>query len=162
MNKFWTVLSHTYMTKVKTKSFIISTIITLLFIFGIANIQTIIDMFSNGEDERVAVMDKSGELYKPFEATVEATGNTIQPTLFEGGLEAGKKAVEDEEYEALLVVDLNDEQVPKATLYMDSVGDSGLKDTLQEALQQLKVTIATQNAGVDEEQLQAIYSPVSL
>lgn len=161
MNKFWTIFSHTYMTKVKTKSFIISTIITLLFIFGISNIQTIIDMFSDDGDKEVAVIDESNELFEPFVTTLDATDNPIEPVLYEDGLEAGKNEVEDETYEALLVLERGEDHVPAATLYMNSVKEGGLQTDLEEALQQLKVAMATQNAGIDDEQLQAIYAPVS-
>lgn len=161
MNKFWTIFSHTYMTKVKTKSFIISTIITLLFIFGASNLQNIIDMFSDDGDKEIAVIDESGELFTPFETTMDATDDTVKPVLYEDGMEAGKKSVEDETYEALLVLELDENQLPEGTLYMNNLNGAGLEDDLKEALQQLKVMLATQNAGIDEEELQAIYAPAS-
>lgn len=161
MNKFWTILAHTYMTKVKTKSFIISTIITILFIFGISNIQSIIDVFTGDENEKVAVIDETGELFVPLETTIEATDDTIEPILYEDGIESGKKAVKNDTYEGLLELNLDDEQIPEATLYMNTINEAGIKEDLENILQQLKVTIATQRAGIDEEQLQMIYEPIS-
>lgn len=161
MSKFWTIFAHTYMTKFKTKSFIISTIITILFIFGISNIQSIIDMFSGDDNEEIAVIDESGELFAPFETTMKANNDTIEPVLYEDGEEPGKKAVKDDTYEGLLVLDMNDEQIPEASLYMNTINEAGIKEDLEIVLQQLKVTVATQNAGIDDDQLQAIYEPVS-
>lgn len=60
MNKFWIILSHTYMTRVKTKSFLISTAVTLLLIVGLANFQSIIELFDDGKDE-IAVIDESND-----------------------------------------------------------------------------------------------------
>jgi len=61
MNKFWIVLSHTYFSRLKSKAFIISTLIILLFLVGVANIQSIIKMFTGGDDtDQVIVIDESG------------------------------------------------------------------------------------------------------
>src|SRR5699024_3372542 len=100
--------------------------------------QNIIDMFSDDSNKEVAVIDDSNELFEPFETTLEATDDTIKPVLYEDGLEAGKKDVEDEIYEALLVLDMNEDQVPAATLFMNSVKEGGLQANLEETLQQLK------------------------
>ncbi len=45
MNNFWTIVGHTASSRLKTKSFVISTIITMVLIIGIVNIGTIIDLF---------------------------------------------------------------------------------------------------------------------
>lgn len=61
MNKFWTIVGHTYLSRVKSKSFIITTAITLAIIIGFANISSIIDMFSGDEEsDQVLVIDESG------------------------------------------------------------------------------------------------------
>src|SRR5699024_11525758 len=44
---------------------------------------------------------------------------------------------------------------------MNTINEAGIKEDLENILQQLKVTIATQRAGIDEEQLQMIYEPIS-
>jgi len=77
MNKFWIILSHTYMSRVKTKSFLIGTLITLLLIFGISNIQSIIDMFSDNSSKKIAVMDDSEKLFKPLESNISTVDDTV-------------------------------------------------------------------------------------
>ena len=63
MNKFGTVILHTYVTKVKTKSFIISTIVTLLFVLAFLNIDKIFAFFEDDEVKQIAVVDESGQLF---------------------------------------------------------------------------------------------------
>src|SRR5690625_2783360 len=63
MNKFWTVLVHTYLTRLKSKAFIISTFIVLLGLFIVANLPSVIDIFSDEEIDQVAVIDHSNELF---------------------------------------------------------------------------------------------------
>ncbi|NAP01612.1 ABC transporter permease, partial [Halomonas sp. MG34] len=77
MSKFWIIMSHTYMSRIKTKSFIISTLITLLFIVAATNFQTIIDAFSDGENDQFAVIDESGELYEPLQQGIQAANEEI-------------------------------------------------------------------------------------
>ena len=44
MNKFWVIVFHTYLNKLKTKSFIITTIITALILVALTNMEKIIDV----------------------------------------------------------------------------------------------------------------------
>ncbi|SEQ40954.1 ABC-2 type transport system permease protein [Virgibacillus subterraneus] len=160
MNKFWIILSHTYMTKFKTKSFLISTIISLVFIFAIANIQTITETFS-GDTDKIAVIDESGELFTPLEESVEGSTDEMDLIAFEGAEEDGKNAVQDEEYAALITLSLNAEGLPEATYFANNIAEAGEQSVIQQQLQQLKVAAATQQAGVDQETITEIYSPVT-
>src|SRR5690625_5240929 len=98
MNKFSIIMSHTYMSRVKSKSFIISTAITLLFIFGLANLQSIIDIFADDSDDRIAVIDESNQLLEPFTQQVESTGESLEMIPFDGTEEEGKEMVQDDEF----------------------------------------------------------------
>ncbi|MFB4167074.1 ABC transporter permease [Virgibacillus sp. JSM 102003] len=160
MNKFWIILSHTYMTKFKTKSFLISTIISLVFIFAIANIQTVMDTFS-GDTDKIAVIDESGELFTPLEESVEGSTDEMDLIAFDGSKEDGKNAVQDEKYAALISLSLNAEGLPEATYFANNIAEAGEQSVIQQQLQQLKVAAATQQAGVDQETITEIYSPVT-
>lgn len=117
MNKFWIILAHTYMTRVKTKAFLISTIITLLFIIGIANVQTIMDAFSDDSRDQIAVIDESGELVEPLSQTVEQSDENMELVSFDGSEEEAKTAVQEEEYQALIVLALNSSTGHTASRY---------------------------------------------
>lgn len=161
MNKFWTILSHTYMTRVKSKSFLISTMITLLLIIGIANIQSIIEMFSSDDTETIAVIDESNELFKPFKEIAESANKDIELLLVEQSEESAKKDVQNDEYESLVVLTVNEHHIPEASYYANKISDFGLHLDIEQSLQQLKVAIATNLAGVDQSTIDEIYAPVS-
>ncbi|WP_404451654.1 ABC transporter permease [Virgibacillus necropolis] len=161
MNKFWIVMSHTYMSRFKTKSFLISTIITLLFVVGVANYQAIFDAFSDDGKTEIAVLDESGEFFKPLEKSVENANEDIDIVAYDKSEEAGKSAVEDEEFDALITLTMNANQLPEATYYASNIADSSEQKVIQQQLQQLKVAAATKQAGVDQETITAIYSPVT-
>ena len=78
MNSFWIILFHTYLNKLKSKSFIITTIITVVIVLALTNINNIIDMFDkNGGKDNVAVLDETGQLYEPFKKQVNTINKDI-------------------------------------------------------------------------------------
>ncbi|MUV38723.1 uncharacterized protein JNUCC1_02594 [Lentibacillus sp. JNUCC-1] len=71
-------MSHTFMTRFKTKSFLISTVLTLALIVGLANIQTIIETFSGGDEpDTIAVLDDTNELFTPLKQGLKRQTKTL-------------------------------------------------------------------------------------
>lgn len=162
MNKFFIVLSHTYFSRIKTKSFLISTGIILLFITAFANMETIIGLFDSDEEEQVIVIDETGELFPALEESfVLAEEEELTLILYEDSEAAGKEAVQDGEYEGLLILSYDNDQLPEATYYENSAVESWHQVLFEQQLQQIKVAIATEQAGVDEATLASIYEPIS-
>ncbi|UJL47560.1 ABC transporter permease [Virgibacillus sp. NKC19-16] len=161
MNKFWIILSHTFMTRVKSKAFLISTIITLLFIVGVANIQTIVDAFSDDSRDQIAVIDESGELFEPLSQSVEQSDENMELVSFNGSEEEARTAIQEEEYQAFIVLSLNENQLPESIYYANDISGTGNQMVIEQQLQQLKVVLATQQAGIDAATLEEIYAPVT-
>src|SRR5699024_2683571 len=161
MHKFWIILTHTYMSRVKTKSFIISTLITLLFIFGIANIQSIIDMFSSEESaDTIAVIDETGELIEPLKTSIDQAEEDVKLVPFHESAAKAEKAVQEEEYEAFILLSINKKDEPKADYFANNITDSDAQLAIEQQSQQLKIAMATEQAGIDQEKLADIYAPV--
>ncbi|WP_217589464.1 ABC transporter permease [Lentibacillus saliphilus] len=162
MNKFWIILSHTFMSRFKTKSFLISTLLTLALIVGLANIQTINDTFS-GEDEadKIAVIDETNTLFTPLKQGTEQMNDMMELVQVTGTEEAAKDKVKDGEYAGLVTLSYNNDGIPQAVYYANTITQSGHQSVIQQQLQQIKVTIATQEAGIDQAALVDIQSPVS-
>ncbi|NUK28650.1 ABC transporter permease [Parageobacillus sp. VR-IP] len=161
MNKFWIVLWHTYTTKLKAKSFIITTIITSLFVFAIANIQHIIEFFTKDEKTTVAVIDTTGAFYEPLAAQLkQGKHDDLQLKKVTGPEEKAKAAVRNGKWDALLILSADDKQLPKAVYYANTIADSDTPSELEQALQQLKTAIATKKIGLKQEQIAQLYEPV--
>lgn len=161
MNKFWIVLSHTYFSRLKSKAFIISTLIILLFLVGVANLQSIIQIFTGGDDtEQVLVIDESGQLFTPLESGVSHVEEDIELILYEQPVEKGKTAVQEGVFDALLVLELDENNLPKATYYENNASFSFIESILEQQLQQVKTTIAAEQAGFDEATIESIYEQV--
>jgi ABC-2 type transport system permease protein len=160
MNKFWIILFHTYVSKLKTKSFIITTLITALIIFGLANIQTIIEKFDEDETNHVAVLSESEDLYQAYEQTLTAMSSDIVIEKLEGSEENAQERVTAEELTGYLILTETPEGLPEGVYKAPSITDSEITGQLEQALQQLKVTIATTKAGLTPDQINQLYAPV--
>ncbi|WLD94063.1 ABC transporter permease [Alkalihalobacillus sp. AL-G] len=161
MSKLLTVLVHTYKSRLKTKAFIITTAISLLLVVGLTNMQTIMGYFEGDEQRTVAVLDKSGELYEPFAQQFAVTKSEdtkiVQTDQSEQELAA---SVQDGEYDGMLVLQMNEQNVPNATFKAETVSSSDWIGALERSLQQTKVVIATKKLGVDPAEVVKIYEPV--
>jgi ABC-2 type transport system permease protein len=161
MNKFSIVLAHTYLTKLKSKPFIITTLITVLLVFGVTNLNHIIELFSDDETKTVAVIDKTGELYEPLKAQLKTSGEKdIDLQMFKGTEGKAKEKVQNGEWQAYVVLSYDEQQLPKAAYYAMTVADSDTPLQLEQALQQLKTTLATTKIGLTPEQVKELYEPV--
>ncbi|MDY0406256.1 ABC transporter permease [Virgibacillus sp. 179-BFC.A HS] len=159
MNKFWTIASHTFLTKAKSKTFIITTAITLAMILLVGNIQSIINAFSDNGKDKVAVIDQS-QSYYPMLKDSMAKNDDIELVPFKESIEKAKEAVKDDKYDALLELRTNEAKLPAATFYANNIASSSIQEHLQEKIQEIKTAIATNQAGLDQETVQKIYAPV--
>src|SRR5699024_2520789 len=161
MNKFFVVLSHTYLSRLKAKSFLISTGIILLLITAFANLETIIDFFASDEDEQVIVIDETNELFTLVEEGLQAAEEEVKLVLYEADEATGKEAVQAGDFDGILTISYDENQLPEAKFYENSAVESWNQSTLQQQLQQIKIALATEQAGVDEATLESIYEPIS-
>ena len=162
MNKFWIILFHTYTSKLKTKSFIVTTLITAALVIGLTNFQTIIEMFDKGDDnKKIAVIDETGDLYSLFEQHFTGISDKLTVEQFTGTVEEAKNKVAEEEYSGLLELSYDQEQLPKGVFTAQSITDSESYSQLEQGLQQLKVTLATAKLGLTAEQVSQLYVPVT-
>jgi ABC-2 type transport system permease protein len=160
MNKFWIIVSHTYLSKLKTKVFFISTFLILAFLMIMVNFESIIGVFAGDEEQKVAVMDESGELSEYL--AEQPTNHDVVMEVYTGSIEKGKSLVVDGEYTALVTIDLNDKGLPEATFFAENITDSRLQTTIQQQLQQLKITLATTQLGIEKGAIAEILTPITL
>ena len=162
MNSFWIILFHTYINKIKTKSFIITTLLTVVIVLVLTNLTNIIAIFDkNDGKETVAVLDETGQLFDPFNKQVRAINKDINLTIFQGSEAEAEKAVEKGTYQGIVLLGLNDERLPIATYKAKSIADSSLFTDLQTSLQQVKTMLAASQIQLTPVQLEKLYEPVS-
>ncbi|WP_132371444.1 ABC transporter permease [Melghiribacillus thermohalophilus] len=163
MNKFFIILKHTYFSQLKSKSFIIMTVISLIFIVGLANIQNIVELFT-GDDrtEQLAVIDETGEIAAPLINTMESLDEDLELKLFEGSLDEGKELVQSGDYLALITIETDEEMLPKASYYALDLSNNRITNQLEQALSQIKTGIITEQEGLDQEVINKMFTPVPI
>ncbi|MGM7682808.1 ABC transporter permease [Cytobacillus sp. Hm23] len=161
MNKFWIIVSNTYMTKLKTKSFIISTLIIGLIVFALGNMQNIIDFFDKQDKATtIAVIDETEELFEPFKAQLDVFSEELTVEKYSGTEEEATLKVEEEDYTGFIILSYNEANLPQGTFKAMSITDNDVNTKLEQALQQLKTTIATSQIGLEPSQVEKLYEPV--
>ncbi|WLV25913.1 ABC transporter permease [Aciduricibacillus chroicocephali] len=159
MHKFWIILTHTFINRIKTKTFLISTVLTLVLIVGFANFNKIADLFS-GKEEKIAVLDGTEQLFPHLKKIAELTNDRIKLVSAEGSEKKLKKDVLNGDYEALVKVSFDQRNMPRAVIYSEKAGDSNYKNAIIQGLQQIKVDMATEKTGIDQAVINEIQTPV--
>ncbi|HET7616319.1 MAG TPA: ABC transporter permease, partial [Bacillales bacterium] len=158
MNKFWTVLFHTYSKKLRTKSYVITTVIAALLLLGVTNFSQIKALFDGDQTPKVGVIDKSGKLYRPLAEQINQ-GNMDLEKL-NGGEAKARQKLKQGKIEGYLLLSSRD-GLPAGVYKAKKIVEQKVPGQLQQALQQLKITMATKKLGLDSEALASVYSPVS-
>lgn len=162
MNKFWTVFNHTFLSKVKAKSFIITTAIFLLFIIVLANLPTIISMFDGDESEsrdRIAVLTQEEQLVSTLNERLEVTDEAITLERADFAEEDIETIIREEEYAGVLVIQPSETTIIEPTYYTTE-NQWETEMLLEQLLQQIKVELATNQAGIDQAIVADIYQPI--
>ncbi len=107
MDKIWLILSREYISRVKKKSFLLTTFLTPILIGGLYAV-AIYFAVSDSEQKVVKVIDESGV----FEGKLEDRSSIVFEFVDES-LDSGRKKVEDGKFDGLLYIksiDINDPQ----------------------------------------------------
>lgn len=161
MSKFWIILSHTYLIKLRSRPFIITTIISLILLIGLSNIDRIMNVFGHHKKTQVIVLDHTQHLYQPLAAIVKKSDASVKFVQSNQTVGKAKKAVQKGKYAALLILNETPDHLPSGSFYAMKITDQTLSSKIQQGLQQLKVMQATQNLGLNPDKVAKVYSPVS-
>ncbi|MGG3137248.1 ABC transporter permease [Bacillus subtilis] len=165
MNKFWIMLSHTYKNKIMAKSFIISTVITVLLVLVVTNLESIISLFQ-GDDakEKIAVVDETNELYPVFSKQLKAvdTDGDLDVKLSKQSEDEVTKQVKDESLDGMLIIKRDEKGTISGTYKALTISDESTYQTLQQALTQTKTAVGTAELGVSQGTISSLYAPVTV
>ncbi|MDQ0879131.1 ABC transporter permease [Peribacillus sp. V2I11] len=159
MNNFWIVLSHTYLSKLKTKSFIISTIIMLALILVLTNISNLIDKFDSDDKVKVAVIDQTEDsLFDSYKNAVTGVNDDLSIISAQDEKEA-EKLVSAEEIVGYLLIEKDASLGFKGTYKANQISDSAVSNDLLLALTQLKGQITAKELNLTEQQIAQLNTP---
>ena len=158
MTNFWIVAKHTFISKLKTKSFLISTGIMIAIVLVLSNLTTIIDLFNSKEGTTIAVVDSTGAYAKDFEAQLKIMDETLKVQIFKEKDEAIQKA-KHEEFEGVLMISDSEAELPTGMYQSDKIADERMSNLIHTALTEVKKQKFTTQMNLTKEQLQELYAP---
>lgn len=171
MNKLLKIARREYLTRVRTKAFIIGTVLGPIFMLGISLGPILLAGVSVDRQRTVAVVDLSGGFYDRIRQTLDDTLKNgkprylLVPAGLEGNLEATKKklnaGLERETIHAYVVLSQDVLDRGGADFYARTSGDPDPR-RLREAINRVVVTERLRRAGLDAEKVRGLMKGVDL
>ncbi|XOQ13841.1 MAG: Sodium ABC transporter permease [Shouchella clausii] len=164
MNNFWTIVGHTAGSRLKAKSFIISTVVIMAIVIIATNLSSIISAFSGDEEnevQQVAIIDETenaGDV-----ATILAT--THEESLYsfsvveDASLKATLESARDGDYDYVLHLNGSQSEL-NATLYGGG-DDYEAVAAIEQEVQRVKEAVLTSALNLSESDLAAIFEPIT-
>lgn len=152
------VFCYTFLSRVKSKSFIITTALFLVSIVALGNIDRLIGLFDNDAGaNQVAVIDQTDTVFSLLEEFSDQ--DELIFVEFNDSLSAAEQAVLAGTYTAVLVIEEDNETIFQASYHTDQLINQSVPNQTAASLQQIKVALATNEAGIDQATIDAIYQP---
>jgi ABC-2 type transport system permease protein len=157
------MLSQAYFSKLKSKSFIITTIIVAAALFLLANFDNITSAFTSESDskEKIAVIDKTDYLFDPLEQQVKVLNKDISLESTDMSETDLAKKVEDETYKGYLILSEGEDKLPHAVYKSNTLSDTTVSQDLQLGLQNIKANLTAAQLELSQEDLAKLNAPVA-
>ncbi|XKE95759.1 ABC transporter permease [Metaplanococcus flavidus] len=158
MHSFWIIFKQAFMTKARTKSFIITTIIVAAAFFLLANLPNIIESFGGDEDGQVLhVIDESGELVPQLQAQFEQTDSDIQAMPTEMSEEELRQGITEGTIESYLVIEEGDTLT--ARYVSESANEIGAGSDVENAVQAIQTAQTAERLGLTGAEVGELFMP---
>ncbi|MGG3574361.1 ABC transporter permease [Bacillus gobiensis] len=162
MNRFMIMLFHTYKSKILSKSFLISTMVTVLFLVGFTNMNSIISAFNSDDKEKeVAVVDETDQYFELFSTQLKQADRDITVTKVDDEPQA-EKEVKDEKSDGVFILSGAEGEKLTGTLKAMDFSDSELASKFEQAVQQTNMALQTAQLNLSQEELNSLFEPASI
>jgi ABC-2 type transport system permease protein len=157
MDKIWLILSREYISRVKKKSFLLTTFLTPLLIGGLYAV-AIYFAVADSDDKIVKVIDESGV----FEGKLENRSNIVFEFVSES-IESGREKVENGNFDGLLYIKSVDVNDPKGiNFYSMRTPGIELVSGVNRALETVVRDIKIKQMGFSKEALDSLKTDVKV
>jgi ABC-2 type transport system permease protein len=166
MREFMIIFKQAFMTKAKTKSFIITTSIMIAAVFLFANMEKIIDTVKSvtGGDsdstEVLQIIDESGVLADRLKMQLESNESDIKVELSSKSEKVLTEQVKEGEIDSFMTLALDNTNTIQANYISMSAMEFNLPMMLQDALQSIQTEMKAEELSLSGEQVQTLFSPI--
>lgn len=166
MREFMIIFKQAFMTKAKTKSFIITTSIMIAAVFLFANMEKIIDTVKSvtGGDsdsaEVLQVLDESGVLADRLKMQFESNESDVKVELSSKSEKELTKEVKEGEIDSFVTLALDNTNTIQANYVSMSAMEFNLPMMLQEALRSIQTEMKAEELSLSGDQVQTLFAPI--
>ncbi|WKA59641.1 ABC transporter permease [Planococcus shenhongbingii] len=161
MHSFWIIFKQAFLTKAKTKSFIITTVIVCAAFFLLANLSNIIEAFQGNDEEAnvLHVIDNSGELVPALQQQLTMSNSDTQAMPTDLTEQQLKEGISERTIESYLV--LEQEGQLSARYVSESANEMGSGADIEQAVQSLQTAVTAETMGLDNNEVSQLFLPAS-
>ncbi|WP_341838223.1 ABC transporter permease [Chitinophaga pollutisoli] len=156
MNKIWIIIKREFLTRVRKKSFIVTTLLLPVFFAAMIILPGV--FISSDNDEKVAVVDESG-----YFAGKLPDEKGIHYTFVDAKVDTFKKSYRNQGYTGLLHIpklDLN--RLPAFVYYSKGQMPFSLRGSMEKRLESVVEDKRMEAAGIDKSKLDDIRADISI
>lgn len=162
MNKFFIVLWHTFLSNVRSKSFLITTLVTALLVGILFNLPSIISFFDNEEIQQIGVVDSTQAIYEPLREMLSANPSQDIVLVSISDEEGAKQELEEGNLFGYLLIHSVDQGTLTATYKAMKINHTGLIGQLEQALNQVQFKMKATKLGLSEQEAGQLFQPMYL
>ncbi|MDZ7360849.1 MAG: ABC transporter permease [candidate division KSB1 bacterium] len=173
MSKMWTVLRREYLARVKTKGFIIGTIVLPLVMLAMFVVPVLLVFLKSDESKQIVVIDQTGVVFDSLYAALDETNeagqrlyNFVQQQVPDEELETAKKSlsarVNKGEIDGYIIIPRSVFENGSAEYYAKNVSNEIENDDLEDAISDIVTQARIQRRGLDAAKIQQMIRPIRL
>ncbi len=173
MNKMWTIMRREYLSRVKTKGFVIGTILLPLLMVAIFAVPVFLLFLKSDETKRIAIIDQTGVVFDSLEAALNQPSPegkrpyhfaklTVRPDQLDSVKKALAAGIDRQEWEGYILIPDSVFEGGAARYFGKSVSNRMENEEIEEALSRAVTAQRIQRSGLDAEQIHRALAPVDL
>lgn len=164
MREFMIIFKQAFITKAKTKSFIVTTGIMIAAVFLFANLSSIIDSVQNvtgGDSEDILyVVDESGVLADQLAVQFNSNESEIIIEVSEESEQTLTEQVKEGEIDSFLAIGLDSRNSIQATYKSMNSMEFSLPMMIEDALQSIQTEMKAEELSLSGDQVQTLFAPI--
>ncbi|MFW3621630.1 ABC transporter permease [Staphylococcus caprae] len=153
MNKFWATFKLTYLSKIKSKAFIIFMSIIVILMIALSNIDKIIDLFDNGPD-KVGVVTQNEQIYKVLKKQSHALDDDA--TFKKVSEKDAHKLVKNEKLKKAYIVKQDKHHQLSGTILSKDNVEAEDEQKLTEVLTSIQSQLVASNLNLSQNELKQL------
>lgn len=153
MNKFWSTFKLTYLSKIKSKAFIIFMSIIVILMIALSNIDKIIDLFDNGPD-KVGVVTQNEQIYKVLKKQSHALDDDA--TFKKVSEKDAHKLVKNEKLKKAYIVKQDKHHQLSGTILSKDNVEAEDEQKLTEVLTSIQSQLVASNLNLSQNELKQL------